>query len=160
MVIQRKNSIPLSSIPPKMTEDGKYICLNCNIIIPFKRCRKYCSETCSQDFWAKHNFSVLRIKIFFRDNFTCAICHVHEKDLPKKEYNGWRVRSSTMIDQHLCADHIIPVALGGAEFEESNIQTLCELCHKIKTKTDMANIAKLRKTEKLVSKGKNVLTNW
>lgn len=42
-------------------------------------------------------------------------------------------------------DHIIPVALGGTTFGFENLQLLCYECHKIKTKEDMAEIAKSKK---------------
>ncbi|MGD6808587.1 MAG: HNH endonuclease [Candidatus Bathyarchaeia archaeon] len=43
------------------------------------------------------------------------------------------------------ADHIVPIALGGDEFDLNNIQLLCEVCDKKKTAKDLAKIAKLRK---------------
>lgn len=58
--------------------------------------------------------------------------------MPKPDYNdyGWVV------------DHIIPIALGGPQFQESNLQLLCPDCNKIKTANDMKDIARQRRLEK------------
>ena len=50
-------------------------------------------------------------------------------------------------ESKLILDHIIPIALGGAEFDRANLQILCIGCNKIKTRLDQAKIAMLRKTE-------------
>lgn len=42
-------------------------------------------------------------------------------------------------------DHIVPIALGGAEYDEANLQVLCTNCHKGKTRLDQGMIAKARK---------------
>ena len=42
-------------------------------------------------------------------------------------------------------DHIKPIALGGAEYDINNVQTLCIACHKLKTKEDMKMIELARK---------------
>jgi 5-methylcytosine-specific restriction endonuclease McrA len=48
------------------------------------------------------------------------------------------------------ADHIVPIALGGEEFDLKNIQLLCEVCDKAKTARDAAMIARRRKEIKRV----------
>ena len=50
-------------------------------------------------------------------------------------------------------DHILPIALGGEEFDQANLQLLCKDCNKIKTRQDMKNIALGRKGEKLDAVG-------
>ena len=57
-------------------------------------------------------------------------------------------------------DHILPISLGGEEFEQSNLQLLCGPCNKVKTKQDMANIGKQRKVEKVLIKGQAVLPKF
>ena len=54
-------------------------------------------------------------------------------------------------------DHIIPIALGGEQWDIDNVQTLCIDCDKIKTKKDQADIGRLRRKEKLESKGQKFL---
>lgn len=44
-------------------------------------------------------------------------------------------------------DHIVAIALGG-EHSPRNIQGLCKPCHKLKTATDMALIAKAKRLER------------
>lgn len=60
----------------------------------------------------------LKLKIFKRDNYTCQKCgYVYN---PKDGYIG----------NYIECDHIIPIALGGAELNPNNLQTLCVKCHK------------------------------
>jgi 5-methylcytosine-specific restriction endonuclease McrA len=42
-------------------------------------------------------------------------------------------------------DHIIPIADGGTDDDE-NLQVLCFMCHSLKTKDDVAEIAKGKRT--------------
>ena len=49
----------------------------------------------------------------------------------------------------LTADHIVPVAEGGAVFDEANLQILCVECNRIKTREDQAQILRARKTDNL-----------
>jgi 5-methylcytosine-specific restriction endonuclease McrA len=50
-------------------------------------------------------------------------------------------------------DHKIAVALGGDMWDESNLQPLCNICHKSKTKKDMKSLKKQRKDTKLKEAG-------
>lgn len=45
-------------------------------------------------------------------------------------------------------DHIVPVAQGGAMWDEENLQVLCVPCHKEKTKLDMVEITKYKHKRK------------
>ena len=79
----------------------------------------------------------VRRKVFIRDKWTCIKC-----GLVDKNKLGWT----------LVADHIIPICLGGDEWDMDNIQTLCRRCDKIKTKQDYKDIAKQRRIEKKQAK--------
>ncbi|MCJ7632846.1 HNH endonuclease [Candidatus Bathyarchaeota archaeon] len=142
IIKKREHYHALSDFKPKHNEQGQRVCLNCNRVILDKRKRKYCSYECSQDFFAKHYSAGMRTKIFKRDKFTCRKCgreairNGHTED-PYSSYN-------------YIVDHIIPIALGGAEFDESNLQLLCGVCNKEKTKIDQAKIAKKRSEIRLV----------
>lgn len=63
--------------------------------------------------------------------------------------NQWEAKHEawfkTVTFKSFVADHIIPIALGGPEFDLNNIQLLCEDCNKIKTAKDAANIARRRR---------------
>ena len=96
---------------PGKEEDRR--CWNCQKPLTGRQTR-YCSEGCSTAYWANFSWGHLRSFVFRRDNWTCRLCGY------RKEY-GWHI---------LEADHIIPIADGGAEFEKENVRTLCEPCHK------------------------------
>ncbi len=59
---------------------------------------------------------------------------------------------------HFECDHIVPIALGGDEYDLKNLQTLCERCHKRKTAREGKEFAKARKgiktTTELIREGK------
>ncbi len=67
------------------------------------------------------------------------------------EWNKKRAEwEKTHRQRKYIADHIIPIALGGPEFDLNNIQLLCDECNKIKTAKDAADIAKRRKLLKRI----------
>lgn len=51
--------------------------------------------------------------------------------------------------EHLQADHIVEIADGGSPFDESNLQTLCDTCHDIKT----AAVRARRAAERRLARG-------
>lgn len=53
------------------------------------------------------------------------------------------------MGERLNCDHIIPICLGGAEFDEDNLQTLCVECHKKKTKGEVSFIAAIEREVRL-----------
>ena len=72
----------------------------------------------------------MRAQAFKRDNYTCKHC-------------------GKLFDKsNLVGDHIIPIAVGGPEFDINNVQTLCIQCNKLKTKRDAGAIAKHRRRER------------
>jgi len=120
-----------------------------------------CSTKCTEEF-QKHctyfGWPDLRMKAFKRDNFTCVKCGYKaiEKMIKRKMWNGTIIDDKATVSEQLVGDHIIPIALGGDEWDIQNIQTLCLACNKVKTKQDQADIAKLRRIEKL-QKGNQLL---
>ena len=54
-------------------------------------------------------------------------------------------------------DHILPIALGGKEFDIKNLQILCFKCNKIKTKQDIKDIVQLRRNEKVLTNGQTTI---
>jgi 5-methylcytosine-specific restriction endonuclease McrA len=104
--------------------------------------RLYCSDECFQNWFKQFHppflWNRVRAKVFRRDHYTCRKC-----GRKRKKKNQWGD-----YDINLIADHIVPISLGGEEWDLSNIQTLCEACNRIKTKEDMGKIAELRKLVK------------
>lgn len=122
-------------LPNRVDEKGRPLCLIpvCNrkrVIGKNGQMRNYCKK---HDFWdvKKYvNWSDLRNFCVARDRNTCKKC-------------GYTTHKSQLI-----GDHIIPIALGGDEWDPKNVQTLCIDCDKIKTVQDQKDIAKARKQEK------------
>ena len=103
-----------------------------------------CSVKCTKKLYDKTTYwQDLRIKIFKRDGWKCVKC-----DKIDKEKSGF----------FFVADHIIPISIGGDEWDIDNIQTLCIRCNKIKTARDHKDIAKQRRIEKK-QKGNTTLSN-
>lgn len=113
---------------------GKGKCGYCGVELSGRR-RYWCSDDCVN---AMHilgkDWPTLRRKVL-KENPNCASC-TKPRPEPFWHSDGWVV------------DHIIPISIGGEEFEESNLQLLCPECNKIKTANDMKDIALQRRNEK------------
>lgn len=133
-----------------------------------------CSRECTRQlhqYYYIFGWPDLRMKAFVRDNHTCRKCgkvpEVIIKDMRQKEDGGWETYDRTLVKgdgnyhAYLCSqlvgDHIIPIALGGEEWDINNVQTLCKACNKIKTKEDAGKIAELRRSEKVLINGQQQL---
>ena len=108
-----------------------------------------CSKECTGNFWKDYvkilDWGVVRSQAFKRDNYTCRMCSKRFV----KEYSHPDLKDKEFADTpKLVGDHIIPISLGGSEFDLDNIQTLCIVCNKIKTKQDMTDIAVVRRKDK------------
>lgn len=109
-----------------------------------------CSKKCSDEH-NKVNIKIwpsIRSKIIKRDNYTCKHCGWH----PEIKGEAYWAHDAAFV-----VDHIVPIAMNGLEWDESNMQTLCIKCNKIKTKQDMADIAKYRLKERFINAGQNFL---
>jgi 5-methylcytosine-specific restriction endonuclease McrA len=149
--MKRRGFIPLSSFEPKVINGIKY-CLNCDkIIVKGSGRSKYCSGECADDFWAKHNWQGLRNRFLKKKDYKCIKCGLQIKEYTFDE-------NDKPIDW-LIVDHIIAIELGGAEFDESNLQVLCRNCNKSKTAMDMKNIAKQRKYKRILIPTQKTLTS-
>jgi len=91
-----------------------------------------CSKECTEEYYSSLLKTVswddLRSKVLHRDDYVCAMC-------------GCKHDPSSLV-----ADHIVPVALGGDQWDLDNIQTLCVGCHRFKTRLDISLIARVRRT--------------
>ncbi|HDZ61145.1 MAG TPA: HNH endonuclease [Candidatus Pacearchaeota archaeon] len=94
-------------------------------------CSIKCTTNYENNIVQRWYWQTMREKAFERDNYACVKCGVE--------------KSASLLR----GDHIVPIALGGEEFELENVQTLCIPCDKIKTKKDQNKIAKQRRINKL-----------
>ena len=110
-----------------------------------------CSTKCTKKFSEVVVFiwQYFKVKAFERDKYSCIKCG--EKPT-QKTYEGKIIPNPS----ELVADHIIPIAIGGEEYDLNNVQTLCIKCNKIKTKKDFKEIALYRKKHKSQTKLKEV----
>jgi 5-methylcytosine-specific restriction endonuclease McrA len=161
-------------------------CLNCNKIIP-ERNSKYCSLECANQFFVKHNQRGIASYVFKRERGMCQKCgwqnpYFHMPRPKKPGYqesyqiyrqkmdqynqlydryinalNKWREKHKNCKRREFIADHIVPIALGGDEFDPKNVQLLCEVCNKKKTKLDQGKIARKRRLIKMVGKNASTL---
>jgi len=147
IIKKRIHYTALSDYNPTIDFEGTH-CLNCGRIIP-KIKRKYCSSECANQFFAKHNWNAMSDRIMKKQNLTCQKCGA----TPPRNKVGfifWPMDGSKNDVYSYVVDHIIPIALGGKEFDESNLQVLCGDCNREKTKADQAKIAKKRSEIRLV----------
>ncbi len=118
-------------------EDGTWGCRGCGGEIPKGR-RTWCSRECDQRF----NPASVLIEVRKRDNGVCAICGLDSKEQKKRwmsekpDYikTGWESHQRWLRDcPKINYDHIVPFSEGGMTVLE-NMRTLCEPCHKKRTK--------------------------
>jgi len=115
----------------------------------------------------------IRMKAIIRDRFTCVKCGkqlkrkqalleddytfkwwVEHGIIPLKTEEFAHYQRDQKVFYHIVpddskyvVDHIIPIALGGKEFNLNNLQTLCEDCNKEKTAIDIMKINIYRNLE-------------
>ena len=98
--------------------------------------RDFCSG--AHQYWYHTVFHAgwdqFRLTMFLRDNYTCSVC-------------GMQCGRADGSGAPFCLrlDHVKPLALGGAAYDEDNVQTLCKPCHAAKTASDITNIAECRR---------------
>lgn len=123
-----------------------------------------CSPECTSKFeyfLVIRSWQELRTKALYRDGLRCVKCGKQpEFKVYRRPYylnpdidNKYFLREEDGMfiyinDSELIGDHIIPIALGGDEWDIDNIQTLCKDCNKIKTAKDIREIAAVRKAIK------------
>lgn len=115
-------------------------------------CSKECTDKYQECFFV---WQYWKLKVFKRDKYTCVKCgfksrkeqiiHPESKKYYKDEGKLFEVISEEKEtakvilgdESQLIGDHILPIAMGGEEYEMDNVQTLCKECNKIKTKEDI-----------------------
>jgi 5-methylcytosine-specific restriction endonuclease McrA len=87
-------------------------CRVCHGPLPPRR-SSFCSHRCLRDFFIQTDWRLVKEIVLLRDGRKCMEC-------------GRRGLDRTTADAH----HIVPICCGGAEWDLTNIETLCKACHK------------------------------
>ena len=92
----------------------------------------FCDFRCRRSFNRKFSYFMVtwrqvRYRTFRRDRWSCVKC-------------GRKARE---------VDHIIPLALGGREFDLNNCQSLCRACHMRKTVREMRDRTARKKADQI-----------
>ena len=159
-------------LEPAKTRLKKNQCPSCGLPkSKWKRRKDWrcCSVECTSKFYnylISYCWADIREKALKRDNFTCVKCGDNRKEtevsimrknwinrdemfLGKEKKPRYKKEYMKQVKNNLIGDHIIPIALGGDEFDLKNIQTLCLACNKIKTSKDLKDISLERKRERI-----------
>ncbi len=87
-------------------------------------------------YWAFHekygmvrDWKITRAKALERDGHACVNCGAAQKKRWDPLSDAWLWSDKPKLE----ADHIIEIRDGGAEFDLSNVRTLCHRCHVAKT---------------------------
>ncbi len=143
------------------------VCRHCGGEAKDKR-TSFCSDLCADDWAAAHSPTLLRKRLFRRDQGICALCGVDclilgqtlsaewervkmaETAREQAERAEFRKRYRWFLRRRTCwdADHIVPVSEGGGHCTMANIRTLCVPCHHQVTKTLARKKASRRRQEK------------
>lgn len=84
-------------------------------------CRSCCKKGINNPGWKGGKWKVQKKAALIRDNYTCVICGLCEKDIME-------------------VDHIIPKKLRpDLKSELSNLMTICPNCHRRKTNRELKN---------------------
>lgn len=84
----------------------------------------------------RFNWERIRTEVLERDDYTCQDCG-HEADPELKNYER---------DIALHVDHIKPVAQSGIMWDKDNLVTLCEDCHREKSRSNDDYTAQRKET--------------
>lgn len=148
VIKQRDSYFVLSFNKPKVNEQGQKLCLSCGNVLGSRK-RKYCSDKCAAKYFREHYWSQMKDYILKVQDYVCQKCGA-TPPLNEQGYLEWTEDHSNRDYFDYVVDHRVPIALGGGEFDESNLQVLCGPCNKLKTKEDMKKIAKKRHETKLI----------
>ena len=67
-----------------------------------------------------------RDRMIKRDNFTCLDCGYTTLSNQKETGRTWAEERTWTLH------HIVPISKGGPMWDEDNVETLCERCHRFK----------------------------
>lgn len=160
---------------PARYREGKALCKWCGEVVPKGRIY-FCNDKCAFEVQIRRDSAFLRARTKERDHGVCAGCGIDTEqlkrfvrftreslaDLVLRKDKSWGNQfwfhkimvewwGSLWLDvEAMCswqADHVIEVVDGGSPYLD-NIQTLCTLCHKAKTKAAHGKRARARREQK------------
>lgn len=157
-------SRPRLTCPGCGQNDGDWpvrCCRLCEQPVPKGRI-SWCGEECVDAYSMLTSSSYLRSKVHERDHGVCAACHLDcdaVKDRLRRFDSEQRRQASAAMEEMgfdwshgyggrvtlWDADHVDPLDEGGNGWELSNVQTLCQPCHKAKTAEQAARRGKQRR---------------
>lgn len=130
---------------------GPRRCGLCGAPLPPRR-QKWCSDRCVNFIGQLgHDWNRTRGLVIRRDKWTCKRCGRRDRKLSPEWVSTdvdyiWQGKPVyKRIDLPWVVDHIIPIALGGPEFDLTNLQLLCPQCNSEKTGADQVEIASRRR---------------
>ncbi|XP_058478798.1 DNA annealing helicase and endonuclease ZRANB3 isoform X2 [Solea solea] len=151
---------------------GVPLCLSCQ-----KTCStsggawdtRFCSHRCQEEFQLRSSQSYMRSRVLEAEQGICQACGLDAHDLfakvrdappsQRKEMleNTWLAQLSLkQLNEMIRApvegdfwqvDHIRPVYSGGGQCSLDNLQTLCTVCHKMRTAQQAKDRSRRRKSE-------------
>lgn len=150
--------------------NGEHLCRRCGAQVPHGR-REWCGQACVKAYIEMSDPKIISRRILERDNGTCAMCGFdclkaqnELQDLRRNSldefrrypYAAWQQRKDELrakgfrVETSLWeADHILEVVNGGGECGIENYQTLCQPCHKAKTKRLAQQRAEVRRLARM-----------
>ena len=121
--------------------NGLPLCRWCQLEIPHRRRRTFCSAYCVHQWRLRSDPGYLRDQVLLRDRGVCALCGTDTlaayRTLKRSRGKAraqalemWGLRSVTARRSLWDADHILPVVEGGGQCDLENLRTLCLPCHR------------------------------
>lgn len=106
--------------------------------------RTWCSDDCVREWTVRSSGSFVRSYVWKRDQGVCAECGA---DCSIERTTAYGDTYTVGLDGPWDADHIVPVWKGGGLCGLDGYQTLCKVCHALKTAADAAERATLCRPE-------------
>ena len=100
----------------------------------------WCSDRCRNFLgFLEDPWPTFRRMVYERDEHTCQDCGRQMQYVPPDLGMG-DTTPGYWVDFYWVVDHITPIALGGPQFDLSNLQLLCPECNTTKTRHDLSRI--------------------
>uniref|UniRef100_A0A673HIW7 HNH domain-containing protein n=1 Tax=Sinocyclocheilus rhinocerous TaxID=307959 RepID=A0A673HIW7_9TELE len=142
----------------------------------------FCSPACTEDFQLRSNQGYMRTHVLEKEQGVCQHCGLNAHQLYVQVRDAPRIHRNEMLDNtwlaqlplkqvglicrtlicifgHFFLDHINPVYRGGGQCSLVNLQTLCTVCHRMRT-TQQAKDRSQMKRDQAASKLASDITRF